>query len=274
MKRELARVLEVKSQLDDSVRRTRASETQTESHTTSCAEVAEDFSSKRFKGTVVNGWIVYTRGRKSGINVHNQFSENENENIKRLRKSEVPKTDARLCVEEVLRGELVEVVIEDESNCDLEMHTIKEEAASRLPPFYAEESGAVEVPVLIANGSGAEKELREVAFRRFTRSALKPKVESVDAETLVSPSEAVGNELMSKLDEDTTVAVSASATPKNKLELKMSKKIALNKKPTTVKELFDTGLVDGVPVIYMGGKKVLLIPGSCLSIIVYSCSIL
>ncbi|KAF3441774.1 hypothetical protein FNV43_RR15689 [Rhamnella rubrinervis] len=250
MKRELACVLEVKSQLDDSLARTRASGTRAESHTASCAE---DFSSKRFKGTVVNGWIVYTRGRKSRINVHNQVSENEN--VKSPRKSEEPKTDAKLCVEEVLQGELVEVVIEDESNCDLEMHTIKEEAESRLPPFSAEESGAVEVPVLIANGSLEEKELREVAFRRFTRSALKPKVESVDVETLVSPSEAVGNELISKLDEDTTVAVSASATPKNKLELKMSKKIALNKKPTTVKELFDTGLVDGVPVIYMGGKK-------------------
>ncbi|CAL0316940.1 unnamed protein product [Lupinus luteus] len=31
--------------------------------------------------------------------------------------------------------------------------------------------------------------------------------------------------------------------------------IVVNKKPLTVKELFDTGLVDGVPVIYMGNKK-------------------
>ncbi|MBA0636364.1 hypothetical protein Godav_005222 [Gossypium davidsonii] len=32
----------------------------------------------------------------------------------------------------------------------------------------------------------------------------------------------------------------------------MSKKISLNKCPMTVKELFDTGLLDGVPVVYMG----------------------
>ncbi|KAI9107238.1 hypothetical protein K1719_021847 [Acacia pycnantha] len=35
----------------------------------------------------------------------------------------------------------------------------------------------------------------------------------------------------------------------------MSKKIVLSKKPMTVKELFDTGLLDGVSVVYMGGKE-------------------
>jgi hypothetical protein len=50
--------------------------------------------------------------------------------------------------------------------------------------------------------------------------------------------------------------VPASKTPKNKLELKMSKKIALNKKPMTVKELFETGFLDGVTVVYMGTNQV------------------
>ncbi|XP_057438222.1 increased DNA methylation 1 [Lotus japonicus] len=40
-----------------------------------------------------------------------------------------------------------------------------------------------------------------------------------------------------------------------KMELKMSKKIVVSRKPTTVKELFDTGLLDGVSVVYMGGIK-------------------
>jgi hypothetical protein len=44
--------------------------------------------------------------------------------------------------------------------------------------------------------------------------------------------------------------------PKKNLELKMSKKIALENVPMTVKELFETGLLEGVPVVYMGGKKV------------------
>ena len=49
-------------------------------------------------------------------------------------------------------------------------------------------------------------------------------------------------------------------TPRKNLELKMSKKIALNRCPMTVKELFDTGLLDGVPVVYMGtiSSKVVL----------------
>lgn len=259
MKRELAYVLEVSSQLGDSLGRTRASLTQTESRTTSGTEAVENSSSKRFKGAVVNGWIVYTRERKSRNNVPNQYSENEN--VKSPSRPEEPKTDAKgLSFQGVLQSELVEVVIEDKSNCDFEFSTSKEEAETKLPAFFPKESGAVEVPVLIANGSHGEKDLREVAFRRFTRSVLKPKVEPEDAETLVGSSEAVGNVLISNLNvEETTAAAatSASATPKNKLELKMSKKIALNKKPTTVKELFDTGLVDGVPVVYMGGKKVL-----------------
>lgn len=266
MKRELARVLGVKSQLDDSLRRTRASETRAEeSLTTSCAETAEDFSCKRFKGTVVNGWIVYTRTRKPRINVRNQSSESEN--AERPRRSEEPKADG---AKGVLLGELVEVLVEDDSNYDAEMPPVKEEADGNLRPPCAEESGAVEVPVLMANGIHKVEELSEMAYRHFTRLALKPKVESVDVESLASPSELT---LMPNSDEDTTVAVSAS-TPKNKLELKMSKKIALNKKPTTVKELFDTGLVDGVPVIYMGGKKVLfLIPSLCLPSVVYPCTI-
>ncbi|KAJ1419462.1 Zinc finger, PHD-type [Sesbania bispinosa] len=65
-------------------------------------------------------------------------------------------------------------------------------------------------------------------FKRHRRSALKkPKVESEDA-----------------------------AADKSDLELKIPNKIIMvNKKPMTVKELFDTGLLDGIPVVYVGCKK-------------------
>ena len=43
---------------------------------------------------------------------------------------------------------------------------------------------------------------------------------------------------------------------KRNLELKMSKKIALDNVPMIVKELFETGLLEGVPIVYVGGKKV------------------
>ncbi|RDX93310.1 Increased DNA methylation 1, partial [Mucuna pruriens] len=51
-------------------------------------------------------------------------------------------------------------------------------------------------------------------------------------------------------------SVSANAEELTKVELKTSKKIiVVNKKPVTVKELFHTGLLDGVPVVYIGCKK-------------------
>ncbi|POO01823.1 Zinc finger, FYVE/PHD-type [Trema orientale] len=249
MKRELAYVLEAKSQLgESSLGRTRASPaavTQAELRTSSF----EDSSCKRFKGCVVNGVIVYTRARKSRNNSYNVSQDESVERIKPASPSD----------EEAPQSELVEVVIQEAPNGNLGISTVKEEMPSELqPPRAAVDGGAVEVPVLIA-----DKNLPQEALRRFTRSALKVKAESAELETVANAPEAVENESIPKLDGDESmVGVSGSAGPKNKLELKMSKKIALmsktiahNKKPTTVKELFDTGLVDGVPVVYMGGKK-------------------
>ncbi|XP_062117407.1 uncharacterized protein LOC133831216 [Humulus lupulus] len=249
MKRELAYVFEAKSELGESLlggtRALSASVTQTptESQTSSGVEGSENFSCKRFKGSVVNGVIVYTRARKSRNNNAREY-----EHVERLKPAP--------CVDEFVQGELIEVVVEDDIHGSSSIPMVKEESpTSELHSFLAApvalEGGAVEVPVLMA-----EKNLPQEALRRFTRSAFKLKVETVEVETLVNERKAVENELISSLNgEESTPGVSTSAGPKNKLELKMSKKIALNKKPTTVKELFDTGLVDGVPVVYMGGKK-------------------
>ncbi|XP_024022980.1 uncharacterized protein LOC21405419 [Morus notabilis] len=247
MKRELAHIWEAKAQLvGESLGRTRSS---------AATSSENSSSSKRFKGCVVNGVIVYTRGRKLGSNAL------EDEKVERRKSSEKSETrSAEPRPEEVLgRGEeLVEVVVEEESNYSLEIPRVKVEPVSELlQPSLALENGAVEVPVLIAKDIHGDKNSLQVASRRFTRSALKPKAEPPEPETAANaaPPEAAGNEPVLNLDGESNVAVNSSSTPKNKLELKMSKKIALDKKPTTVKELFDTGLVDGVPVVYMGGKK-------------------
>lgn len=84
-------------------------------------------------------------------------------------------------------------------------------------------------------------------FKRITRStAMKTNAES-------------GEEMVTELEQEGAVVASdingALAAPRNKLEMKMSKKIVVNKKPTTVKELFRTGLLDDVSVVYMGGIK-------------------
>lgn len=87
-------------------------------------------------------------------------------------------------------------------------------------------------------------------FKRFTRSAMKASVESESGEM-------TGTELEqgASVASGGTETNGAIAAPRNKFELKMSKKIVVNRKPMTVKELFDTGLLDGVPVVYMGGIK-------------------
>lgn len=55
-----------------------------------------------------------------------------------------------------------------------------------------------------------------------------------------------------KLESELTEVELKTAT-----SLKTTKKIiVVHKKPVTVKELFQTGLLDGVPVVYVGCKKV------------------
>ena len=75
-------------------------------------------------------------------------------------------------------------------------------------------------------------------------------------EVKVNGLEAIDNEMVSKVNVEIIAEGSALTHSKRNLELKMSKKIALDNVPMTVKELFETGLLEGVPVVYMGGKKV------------------
>lgn len=87
--------------------------------------------------------------------------------------------------------------------------------------------------------------------RRFTRSVL------VDAEmengisgnlrdTVILEADGLASEELALL----------SSTKTRKMEMKMSKKILIKGRPTTVRELFDTGLLEGYPVFYNGGKRV------------------
>lgn len=90
-----------------------------------------------------------------------------------------------------------------------------------------------------------EKESSEVAVRtrkRCWRSETEAKSECCDDQTVEIESEQV-------------VANGGLGGSRNKMELKMSKKIVVNRKPMTVKELLDTGFLDGVSVVYMGGIK-------------------
>ncbi|XP_022860542.1 uncharacterized protein LOC111381065 isoform X1 [Olea europaea var. sylvestris] len=89
--------------------------------------------------------------------------------------------------------------------------------------------------------------------RRFTWSTLKLNADSSETESenlgelqdaVVLDSERIKNGDLSGL-----------GTSARKMEMKMSKKIAIKGKPTTVRELFETGLLEGYPVFYNGGKR-------------------
>lgn len=75
--------------------------------------------------------------------------------------------------------------------------------------------------------------------RRFTRSLLKVKVEARSTNNLLQSKEAI----------DST---SDSSRSVKKMEMKMSKKVAcLTKHPSNIRELLNTGLLEGMPVKYI-----------------------
>lgn len=96
-----------------------------------------------------------------------------------------------------------------------------------------------------------------VAGRRLTRSVLKLNVEPLD----------MSNENLEALDGK------LSTPAKQPPEMEISKKISIIGRPTTVKELFETGLLEGYPVFYNGGKRVmiffLLRINSCMKIVLH-----
>lgn len=98
----------------------------------------------------------------------------------------------------------------------------------------------------VSNSDVMEVEVKEESrIRRFTRSALGRQRELLEITNGNS-----GGEV------DERSGVTMSGTPTKKLEMKMSKKISITVIPETVKELFETGLLEGYPVFYNGGKKV------------------
>ncbi|KAM7464228.1 hypothetical protein LguiA_032349 [Lonicera macranthoides] len=102
--------------------------------------------------------------------------------------------------------------------------------------------------------------------RRFTRSALEPKVMGnlelgngnsalvlyikIQTFALMTQNSSACEEV--KYGE----GLEAEGNADKKMELKILKKIEMKNKPTTVEELLETGLLEGYPVFYKSGKKV------------------
>lgn len=212
----------------------------------SCVELSGNSSSdcKRFRGSVVNGLIVYSRVRKSRLNWSNGISKSgQNEPLRSSEKLEINDNGSQIGVG-------------DGPTCELGMPVCREVQASELVQCPASEGGADgNVAVVYSESIEGKNDFPKEEILQLTSiSPVRPKVEPA-MEGIVSSAEAAQSEANLNLDGDATVGASASKALKNKLELKMSKKIALNKKPMTVRELFETGLLDGVTVVYIGGNK-------------------
>ncbi|KAL6574913.1 hypothetical protein OROMI_012198 [Orobanche minor] len=106
------------------------------------------------------------------------------------------------------------------------------------------------------NGGDTEGEMMEIEVkeepmtRSFTRSVLKSdedfEVENGNLrDTVILEADGLTSENLMVLGSPET----------RKMEMKMSKKILFKGRPTTVRELFETGLLEGYPVVYNGGKR-------------------
>ncbi|KAE8679392.1 Acyl-CoA N-acyltransferase with RING/FYVE/PHD-type zinc finger domain isoform 4 [Hibiscus syriacus] len=292
------------------------------------AQASSGSSCKRDKGTQVNGYIVYTRVKKSRINCCDGFSENlgkiklkdfnkpingvkeclidEDHKNKALKEASGVKNHViegvfgvRMGKENVVGdnvvdkslldrnivegGPLVEAFIEEShiigenaivgnlvvqkigsdgrpavqsrlcnvTGNNLGMVISKEESMNELEKCRVEKGGFEGSSMqIIDSRDGNNDYLLLKTLKRPKRSLLKPKIEAIDS--LNRQQQTVKNVLVSNFCGDEATEDSGLTTSRNDLEFKMSKKIALDRCPMTVKELFDTGLLDGVPVVYTG----------------------
>ncbi|XP_010940549.1 uncharacterized protein [Elaeis guineensis] len=175
--------------------------------------------------------------------------------------------------------------------------TLQEPSTATLPPILNQACSVAETPSLVDDRDGLDKSTRrftrsalkappiedgvstvespmeinahygskdgnsvsEKPARRLTRSAIKAKEEdSGAAETTAASSGSVGSD--DRKAEANGENGSLNSTLKKKMELKMSKKIALTKLPTNVRDLLSTGLLEGLIVKYItsNGKRPVL----------------
>ncbi|CAH9090265.1 unnamed protein product [Cuscuta europaea] len=95
--------------------------------------------------------------------------------------------------------------------------------------------------------NGASKVLQ----KRFTRSSLKLKVEVASEIESIDCKRITDTEVL-KANGDKGGGVTALDTGTERLEKRNSKKILLKRRPSTVRELLETGLLEGYPVFYKG----------------------
>ncbi|RVW47942.1 Increased DNA methylation 1 [Vitis vinifera] len=247
--------------------RTRSTKAQTQNETINCNGVAWNESNKKLKtlndeleGNDSSDRIRETKNRWDGVI---QYSRNkrlkrleESKNDERRTIAEEPKDDESTTDEEQKTDENDPVVVEKPTGGYLVGPICEEEPKSQSQKASIKDESndgslKLQTAELIDESKEIDIAMEEKLPKRFTRSALKSKedtVESLESDYNFCNSVAIG------VDEKTNGAVRSLTSPK-KLGLKMSKKIALNKVPLTIRDLLETGMLEGYPVTYDGRKK-------------------
>ncbi|KAI9396996.1 hypothetical protein POPTR_004G217600v4 [Populus trichocarpa] len=144
---------------------------------------------------------------------------------------------------------IVNRAFERKNDCELKKDDAREEGTSGLSSVLVKNGEGGDVnnslhPVVV-DGDIKCKVEAEKPFRRFTRSALKPKIETVD----ISSSDGV------KVDDrgssSAAAATTTTTTPTKMFSIDGSKKF-----PTKLKDLLDSGILEGQKVKYLRGAKV------------------
>nr|GMD98154.1 putative PHD zinc finger protein [Ipomoea batatas] len=159
--------------------------------------------------------------------------------------------------ERELNGDVTEKMMDvDKTDNEEQLDSLMEPAMEELPmpgdcktkseaikADCAYGSALATVPESVENSKVSTSS--EKPLRRFTRSCLKPKQQGMSA----SPAEDTKAEDALESDEASAIGTTS------KLEMKMSKKVALVKIPTKLKGLLATGLLEGLPVRYVRVTK-------------------
>ncbi|KAL6988272.1 hypothetical protein U1Q18_014022 [Sarracenia purpurea var. burkii] len=288
MKRELAFVLETRSQFTGALGRTRASKIRSRNGDLNGLSAVR--RSKRFKGIELesNGRIDWSQGKSEinssiGQNQEKVVSGSPCNGISVYRRTRRVKNASSEVEEMVGVVETLETVIQDKTKCNLVTPTCEvknndglseastqedgsvkstaNEGGSKVLPMAVDESNDVrneENNEVINNvDSEVKRNLLVETPRRFTRSSFNSKSEVELMQCSVSVAAGSGvldsgrNQLVLNAEVNKSLVVLALETQTQKLELKMSKKRGLR----TIKELFSTGLLEGYSVFYNGGNK-------------------
>ncbi|CAI0469317.1 unnamed protein product [Linum tenue] len=213
----------------------------------SSATELKEVGCKGFGAAKVNGFFVYSRVRKIRAEECDGMTDEGARSSKRIKCSAGEKREVEIVEVESENGE--------RGRCD-NGGTL---AGKDEPSESTVEGAAGSVRIYVSTG---KKMKTNNKIKRFKRSFMKKRKVEETVEVEVRGLESVGSGSVSTINVEAIGAGmegSAVAPPKRNLELKMSKKNAPQSLPMTVKELFETGFLEGVPVVYMGGKKVCIL---------------